>query len=307
MSSATTLRDSAKEMEEDDDATPHGSVENIPNMPNDNECQYRRNSMEAMAAARDTLGRLPVRAGPPVSSSILTRSTSMSTSGNPPSAASVTAVSAFGPRDQFARRSLTMSSSVAAAKGVSFAPTATVMNGNGNEGLYKKVSTHHVIPVNAAAPTSATAAGGGRNCPQDKLSPEGEIYGFGVKFKENTRHYFTSHHHHQHQSPPDAADAGGYHSGGGGGGGHPMSQEAVQNQIFLNQLSAKLTGTVMPSPSSSSLSSAASTTTLTPTPPPPASAGSTQTKSRLNAEIESATLKLKRTTSISDRSAPKLQ
>lgn len=43
-----------------------------------------------------------------------------------------------------------------------------------------RTGTHHVIPVRG-----------------EKLSPEGEIYGFGMRFKESSRQYF------DHKSPPN--------------------------------------------------------------------------------------------------------
>lgn len=166
------------------------------------------------------------------------------------------------------------------SKGVSFAPNvATVMNAGGEGGAsYRRVSTHHVIPVSGgggAAGGTAFASG------SKKLSPDGEIYGFGMRFRENTRHYF-----------------GNPHYSGAGPSSLPtvLSEEAVQNQLFLDQLSAKLTG----SPSGAMPVTSA-------LPPPVPTPINTINKSKRDAEIENAALRLKRTPSVNDRSAPKLQ
>ncbi len=268
MSSTSAMMNARIGELEDDDATPHGSVENIPNMPADDEVD----------TATDRGVRMRVTPG----SSILTRSTSMSTS-TPGAGMYAASPASFGGRDQFARRSLTMSSST---KGVSFAPTATVMNEDGSGSLYKKVSTHHVIPVSGGQKQAARVR---PTQHEEKMSPEGEIYGFGVKFKENTRQYFTL----QQQYPTATA---------------MMSQEAVQNQIFLDQLSAKLTGSLN-GPSSITAASVPSSgpSSLPPMIPQTTAAANSASKSRRSAEIESAAQNLRRTTSVNDRSAPKLQ
>ena len=222
----------------DDDATPHGSIENISPMPADNPT-----SMETIT---ETLRRVPGSPG------ILRRSTSMSQS---PAAASPV-VSHFE-RDPHLRRSLTITNQVERANvlsrlqmgknSVTFAPTATVHNTDNAEEAYKRVSTHHVIPVSS---TGAKIA----NVPpvphavahksENKLSPEGEIYGFGRKFRENSRHYFNGEpsnipsmsfsYPNSNANPPQQQAAQAL----------PMSQEAIQNQRFLDSLSAKLTGSV---------------------------------------------------------------
>jgi len=96
--------------------------------------------------------------------------------------------------------------------GVTFAPSATVL-GAPNE-LYSGVGSRHVIPVAGPPPV-----------PVAVHSPEGEVYGFGRRFKEGSRDYFsaigTAWPSNQRQQ---------------------MAREQMQNQMFLDSLSAKLTG-----------------------------------------------------------------
>ena len=117
-------------------------------------------------------------------SGILRRSTSMSNGPNSPQ------------RDTFSRRSFTMSNNNNPGH------SSTNTSGNPDPSRYQRVSTHHIIPIRG-----------------DKPSPDAEIYGFGQKFRENSRQYFKS----------ETA---------------PLSKEAIQNQLFLDSLSAKLTDSV---------------------------------------------------------------
>lgn len=309
---------------EDDgeDATPHGSVENIPPMPVD---QEQHASMDAMAAANcktDTLRRLQSSPG------ILRRSTSMSqrdsstAGGSPMHGSSGSRQQSLFERDPHLRRSLTITSQAERANvlqringgsptknSVSFAPTvATCPDGS----AYKRISTHHVIPVSGGAAVTQLPPVSSSSQQKDKLSPEGEIYGFGKKFKENSRHYFNG----EPSNIPSSSNLMGFSYPTTGA---PMSQEAIQNQMFLDSLSAKLTGSVQQGsrlnsaqqqqqqqlgPAVNSISSS-SQQHHQPQMTSEANFGSSP-KSQLNAQIENGAFQLKKTSTVNDRSAPRI-
>ena len=141
-----------------------------------------------------------------------------------------------------------------------------------NGSSYSRVSTHHVIPVSAGSRQQQPALGTGI---KTQLSPDGEIYGFGKQFKEGSRQYFsadmptatpqsyynpyTSAHGQQQQQQHTPTTA------------CSISEEALQNQRFLDSLSAKLTGSVGAHRiSACSGHSDSSYSTLTSRPDPPA-------------------------------------
>ncbi|XP_059089814.1 GATA zinc finger domain-containing protein 7-like [Tigriopus californicus] len=262
-------RSSSFQLVEDDDATPHGSVENISHQD--------LGGLEEMAVrasnVAENLRRIP--AGQPHSPSTLRRSTSMSANVPPP-------CSTFD-RDQSARRSLTLATQGSnQPKGVTFAPNPPTLHSDNNhrgynENLYKKISTHHVIPVSS-----------------DKPSPEGEIYGFGARFKENTRHYFGV----NPRSKGPISMSISYP-----GGDEAPKTDEVQNQMFLNSLSAKLVGSVQGQ--RIALGNNSRIPLVQPTPQISCSTGEAS-KSKLHREIQTGAFNLRKTPNINDRSAPKL-
>ena len=112
------------------------------------------------------------------------------------------------------------------------------------------------------------------------MSPEGEIYGFGAKFKENSQQYFDM--------------SASYPSGVGGDS--RMKIEDVENQKFLDALSTKLLGKSAATPKSNgSLSSESSNMS-----------NNIGSKAELNAEIQNGTFQLRKTNGIqNDCSAPR--
>ena len=154
---------------EDEDLTPHGSMENV-NVLSPNQ---DRLSLEAMVAkASNVASNLTNFQG---NSSTLRRSTSMSTNENTvPSQQQQN----FD-RDQFLRRSLTLTSR---------SDRANLINSLTERISQRaKISTHHVIPVNGAAGAPVNKPNKNNN---KQPSPEAEIYGFGAKFKEARQQYF---------------------------------------------------------------------------------------------------------------------
>ena len=198
---------------EDEDITPHGSMENV-NVLSPNQ---DRLSLEAMVAkASSVASNLTSNFDP--NSSTLRRSTSMSTNGATPAPP----ISHFD-RDQFLRRSLTLTSRSDRANLINSLTEriSQRMNHQGTNGSNAKISTHHVIPVNGAA-LAASAVGAPAKSPpvvnqnnNKQPSPEGEIYGFGAKFKETRQQYFDM------------------------SASYPSSMSA-ENQKFLDNLSSKL-------------------------------------------------------------------
>ena len=205
---------------EDEDLTPHGSMENV-NVLSPNQ---DRLSLEAMVAkASNVASNLTnFEKGNPNNSSTLRRSTSMSTNEShraPPSAMPQISASPNFDRDQFLRRSLTLTSRSDRANLINslterISQRMTQHNGGA------KISTHHVIPVNGAAGPSAPAmmTQGRPNKNNNKEpSPEAEIYGFGNKFKEARQQYFD-----MSASYPNSSSIN------------------TENQKFLDSLSSKL-------------------------------------------------------------------
>ena len=205
---------------EDEDLTPHGSMENV-NVLSPNQ---DRLSLEAMVAkASNVASNLTnFEKGNPNNSSTLRRSTSMSTNEHqraPPSVQPQISASPNFDRDQFLRRSLTLTSRSDRANLINslterISQRMTQHNGGA------KISTHHVIPVNGAAGASAPAMMPGRpNKNNNKEpSPEAEIYGFGNKFKEARQQYFDM------------------------SASYPNNTSSIntENQKFLDSLSSKL-------------------------------------------------------------------
>ena len=112
------------------------------------------------------------------------------------------------------------------------------------------------------------------------MSPEGEIYGFGAKFKEDSQQYF---------------DMSASYPSGVGGDSSRMKMEDVENQKFLDALSTKLLGSkssvVIPKSNGSGSGELSN------------NIGS---KAELNAEIQIGTFQLRKTNGIqNDRSAPR--
>ena len=137
-------------------------------------------------------------------------------------------------REQFLRRSLTLTSR-ADRHNLINSLTERITQRMQQNGGYSKVSTHHVIPVNGGPPQQPTTTKPNHQNPNNQnkqlnnkekvMSPEGEIYGFGAKFKENSQQYFDM--------------SASYPSGGGG---NSRRIEEVENQKFLDALSSKLLG-----------------------------------------------------------------
>ena len=79
-----------------------------------------------------------------------------------------------------------------------------------------RISTHHVISVKQTAPSPASHHK--KKPMQTSSSPEGEKYGFGVKFKESSKNYFDM------------------------SASYPNSMMSTENQKFLDTLSSRLIG-----------------------------------------------------------------
>ncbi len=230
LASAGRNSDYADEEEEDEDATPHGSVENIAE-----DARSMRKSLQMMAEqatqAAESLRNLNGGGGGHGSSQR-----------ELPSGLVLMKRTVSGPDSS---NNNINSNYLSNRSSVSFAPTATVMSDNG--GAYSRVGTHHVIPVKGGAETisSRTIPVNISSSPySDQPSPEGEIYGFGRKFKEGSRNYFDS-----AGAAPKSSQL-------------VMSQEEMQNRLFLDSLSKRLTASI-PETSSPSVSSASSSNAST--------------------------------------------
>lgn len=183
---------------EDEDVTPHGSVENVSIASPPAESSDRM-SLEAMVAKASNVASNLIQLENNNANGTMKRSTSMSTKaserdGGPRSASglplpsrqlnpSTSGQSTPFDRDQFLRRSLTLTSKADRANLIhslterisqrmqqqqSQSPPVNPAAVSGS-----RISTHHVIPVN-----------------KQLNSPEGEKYGFGAKFKQSSSQYF---------------------------------------------------------------------------------------------------------------------
>ena len=212
-------------------------------------------------------------------------------------------------RESFLRRSLTLTSRADRVNLIN-SLTERISQRMQQNGGYSKVSTHHVIPVNGGGPVAASTpqqppsgppaphiqqhhhhhnnghVNGNNQSKQlnnrDKImSPEGEIYGFGAKFKETSQQYFD-----MSASYPNS------NSNGGGASGARKIEE-VENQKFIDALSSKLLGKPVKNPGNN----------------PAAGSGGKSTesnKAQLNAEIQRGSFQLRKTNGIqNDRSAPR--
>jgi hypothetical protein len=281
---------------DDDEVTPHGSIENVSIVsPTNGE---DRLSLEAMVAKASSVASNLVKFDSS-SNQPMRRSTSLSTKqpdDSMPPPPPPLSNSSFLDRDQFLRRSLTLTSRADRANLISTLTERISQRMQNNapttiSSSYNKIGTHHVIPVNGPPPAPVNAVNkppppsqpvshdNNKHLVNNKfgktISPEGDIYGFGVKFKENSKHYFDM------------------------SASYPSSQheEAMENQKFLDALSTKLLGTSVNTPPTTSSSASKSIAPQQPQPP---------AKSRLNSEIESGSFNLRKTKGIvNDRSAPK--
>ncbi len=212
-----------------DDATPHGSVENLPPAAGGDE------ALEVMAAKASDMANSLSSINNNSILSLLKRSTSMTTSNHGGNSLDSRAL---------ARRSLMDNYPQLENKGarVTFSPLVR------DDHHYNRVDIKHVIPVKSGAISS----------------PEAEIYGFGRRFQENSRQY---HHSHPAAAPPPVPAAAPALSQQRRHASPPqlepqpppmalMNHEALQNQLFLDSLSAKLTGSVIPRSSSSAFDQA---------------------------------------------------
>lgn len=199
---------------EEDDITPHGSVENvsIASPPPGED----RLSLEAMVAKASC-----------VASNLANfeggqNTTSSTEDLNFPPPPPPQMSSSFMDRDQFLRRSLTLTSR---ADRVNLINSLT-------ERISQRMSQQQqnnklVIAVNGAIPSASTAPEVNKQLrsadvkvskqPKSAASPEGEIYGFGMQFRESSKQYFDM------------------------SASYPTS-ETVENQKFLDALSSKLLG-----------------------------------------------------------------
>ena len=296
-SSLVNGQESRMDIDEDgEELTPHGSVENLNMAATVANAFTEQCSIEALAAKASTVAG-SLRRLQQTGSNLLTRSTSMSQPQNEPTQAE----NGFQ-RDNLTRRSLSLtqsrgqerpsliqsisaqlrlqqpqqSSPEKPGKTVTFAPSPTKTSPTKSSIPYRKIGTRHLIPVQGEAG-------------DQQSSPEAEIYGFGQRFKENRRHYFTN------NGPSLSSSTSSFN-------GKSVTE---QNQKFLDNLSAKLTGKTVPTSSSShQLSSAANLGIQSQIPRSP-SFNNGNSKTRLNAEIEKGSFNLRKTNGITnDRSAP---
>ncbi len=299
-----------------EDATPHGSVENVNIIsPTNGEDRLSLEAMVAKASdVASNLMRMDNAAGGMKRSNSEQQQSSPQKSAIPPP---MSTSGGFIDRDSLLRRSLTLTSRTDRASLISslterisqrmqankasFNPASAATSNSGPPSLqnnhqnsvadrYNKVGTRHVITVNGPAKSGSSGINGNANVNGNSNgnnkkagSPEGEIYGFGNKFKETTKHYFD-----MSASYPNT--------------------ESVENQRFLDALSTKLIGKPVNAVTPTVPPAA-------PAPPPPSSnltangnpiKDPAMAKSKLNAEITSGSFNLRKTNGIAnDRSAPK--
>lgn len=197
-------------LNDEDEATPHGSIENVSIVSPTGE---DRLSLEAMVAKASCV------ASTLINFDKSKKSTAATDDFPPPPPPQMT--SSFMDRDQFLRRSLTLTSR---ADRVNLINSLT-------ERISQRMSQQQqqnnklVISVNGAIPaTSAEVtvnkqlkSAASQQPAKSVASPEGEIYGFGMQFRESSKQYFDM------------------------SASYPTS-EAVENQKFLDALSSKLLG-----------------------------------------------------------------
>lgn len=172
-------------------------------------------------------------------------------------------------REGFLRRSLTLTSKADRANLI-HSLTERISQRMNNAAVQpptaRVVSTHHVIPVN-----------------KQVMSPEGEKYGFGVKFKESSNQYYD-----MSQSYPN-----------------PMNAMNVENQKFIDSLRTNL----LKQETNPNTNTKVTTSSLNPAENQLHSQlqGQNPSRNQLNNEIQNGTFHLKKTNGIHhDQSAPKL-
>ncbi len=205
----------------DEDVTPHGSMENVSISPS----QETRLSLEAMVAKASNVASnlIHLEQNNGSSSSALRRSTSMSTKSAvdqqmmpPPPPANMGGQQLTQPRqlfdrETFLRRSLTLTSK---------ADRANLIN-TLTERISQRMQNQNnvtVIPVGGGSNSVAAPSNG------NAISPEGEKYGFGVKFKQSSNQYFDM----SASYPAPQGSAPG------------PKRMTVENQKFIDNLSSKL-------------------------------------------------------------------
>lgn len=218
--SLSTFRTSTHNMmsNEDEDVTPHGSMENVNvSSSTTTPTSQDRLSLEAMVAkASNVASNLIHLENNGANNNTMRRSTSLSTKAEKP--AQVNSGQQTFDREQFLRKSLTLTSKADRANLINTL-TERISQRMQQQQLSNNVT---VIPVNGSENGKQTAS---------VPSPEGEKYGFGAKFKQSSKQYFD-----MSASYPN------------------NSMMTLENQKFIDNLSSKL----MPSPLTSADSAATS-------------------------------------------------
>jgi len=301
----STFRTTASASNDDEDVTPHGSVENVsisPPPPPAPSCQQTttgvgcsglpgsssqdRLSLEAMVAKASSVASNLIQLDNNHSNNnTMRRSTSLSTKSTVPEHVQLTRIPTAGQlppppagqqlpppsfdREGFLRRSLTLTSKADRANLI-HSLTERISQRMNNAAVQpptaRVVSTHHVIPVN-----------------KQVMSPEGEKYGFGVKFKESSNQYYD-----MSQSYPN-----------------PMNAMNVENQKFIDSLRTNL----LKQETNPNTNTTVTTSSLNPAENQLHSQlqGQNPSRNQLNNEIQNGTFHLKKTNGIHhDQSAPKL-
>lgn len=172
-------------------------------------------------------------------------------------------------REGFLRRSLTLTSKADRANLI-HSLTERISQRMNNAAVQpptaRVVSTHHVIPVN-----------------KQVMSPEGEKYGFGVKFKESSNQYYDM------------------------SASYPNGGMNVENQRFIDSLRTNL----LKQDTNPNTNNTVTTSSLNPATNQPQNSSQNQlqnpSRNLLNNEIQNGTFHLKKTNGIHhDQSAPKL-
>lgn len=167
---------------EDEDVTPHGSMENVNVSSTTTPTTQDRLSLEAMVAKASNVASNLIHlenngkvAKSPTSNNTMRRSTSLSTKAEKPQL--VHSTQSFD-REQFLRKSLTLTSKADRANLIN-----TLTERISQRMQQQQQQNVTVIPVNGSGVSGSkqTAA---------VASPEGEKYGFGAKFKQSSKQYF---------------------------------------------------------------------------------------------------------------------